>query len=193
MHSLSTIHFIHFHAIVNLSQGGRNGPSGRSARDDEVDDVERRRRSDGAEKNGERCREKPLIPPKPDTHGFPGRNQELAGEHGSTPAPRAAGKVSEVASGTRPGSAFRHAVLPITARPGSGGPAARALERSSHSGQRRRTRGRPASQLPSGCRSRPQLLRVPGVQPGAPLQAFENSGLAGRVRRGVRMFLRGVA
>jgi hypothetical protein len=111
---------------------------------------------------------------------------------GLAPPLRAARKVCEPASETRLRSASRRAVALVPAGSWPGGPAARALGRSAYSGQRRRRRGRPASLLPSGCRPRQQLLRDPGLQPGALLQAFENSALVGGVRRRVRCFARGI-
>jgi len=118
----------------------------------------------------------PLAPPKPDTRPL-------------APPSRAAGKVSKPASGTRLRSASRHAVSPAPAGSWPVGPTVRTLGRSGHSGQRRPTPGLPAPQRPGSGDNGPLRSRVPGFRPGAPLQTFEKSGLAGRVRRGVRMFL----
>jgi hypothetical protein len=109
------------------------------------------------------------------------RNKSLA------PPARAARKVSEPASGTRPRSPSPLAVSPTFARTRSAGHALPACGSAGHTGQRGRKQADPGPPRPGGCRDGPFPLRASGLQPGAPLQAFENAGLAGRVRRGVRM------
>lgn len=125
----------------------------------------------------------------------PGRSSEGQWSKKSTrlaPAPpsRAAGTVSESASACL-GSALLRTVSPATLGTWHGGPAARALGRSAHTGRRVRTSGSLASSHPSSRRLPKLLQRVPGLTPDAPLQAFENSGLAGRVRRCVRLLTGG--
>ena len=112
---------------------------------------------------------------------------------GPTPPARAARKVLEPASGGRPrlGLPVRRAARVRGAWPAgpAAGPSAD-WPTPGNVGQDQGLRPRSARVAPATTRF---ARRVPGFRPGVPLQAFENSGLAGRVRRGVRMFLRGVA
>ncbi len=111
-----------------------------------------------------------------------------------SPAPpaRAARKIPRPICGAAHGSASPLVVSAAHAEAWPSAPAARALQRSRHRGQRTRTRGRPGPRSPGGCWSRRGLPRFPGLEPGTPLQSFENSGVTGGVRRRVRSFALGV-
>ncbi len=127
----------------------------------------------------------------------PGRSSEGQRPMASTrptlpPLARAAGKVSEPASGALPGSAPPRAPSSAPAGSWPARLAVRARGRSSHTGQGGRRQGDPAPRRPASCQDGPRPLRVPGFRPEVPLQAFENSGLTGGVRRRVRSLARGI-
>lgn len=133
----------------------------------------------------------PPEPPKGSPEGAAAIKSCVAAYGRQTPPSRAARKVWDSASGALLVSASPRAVLPVFARAWPGGLAVPAQRRSAHTSQRGRRRGRPALRLPNGYLRRQRLPRVRGVQPGVPLQAFENLGLRGGVRRSVRCLARG--
>lgn len=134
----------------------------------------------------------PPEPPKDSRDAVGTIWRSVAAFGGPAPPARAAGLVSEPAVSRKPGVFSLGAKLRTRAGAWFACPAIRTLVLSGHTGQRGRKQADPAPSRPGSSRDGPFPLRVPGLQPGVPLQAFENSGLTGGVRRRVRSLARGI-